>query len=205
MKKIDFNNHPRSDHFNFFNSFDEPFYGVNINLKCSEAYNYCKENKISFYKYYLHKIIIAVNSVPEMRYRLIEGDVYDVETVHISATVLRSDKTFGYSRMLYSDSFDEFSKNVQSEIDRIENEKGLDLMGGMVDVIHFTAVPWMKFTSISHARNFKFPDSMPKISVGKIFNDNGETFMPFSVHVNHAFVDGYHLGQFIQKLESLIY
>jgi chloramphenicol O-acetyltransferase type A len=146
---------------------------------------------------------MAVNAIPEMRYRLIEQEVYDVETVHASATVLRDDKTFGYSKMIFDEDFKVFSLNVQAEIDRIKAESGLDVMKGMVDVIHFTAIPWIKFTSISHARHFAVEDSMPKISTGKIYQEHSKIFMPFSVHVNHALVDGYHLGQFIEKLESL--
>ncbi|WKV13899.1 CatA-like O-acetyltransferase [Marivirga harenae] len=203
MNKLNFKKHPRKDHFNFFNAFDEPFYGVNINLECTDAYSYCKRDGISFYHYYLHKILTAVNAIPEMRYRLIEQEVYDVETVHASATVLRDDKTFGYSRMIFDEDLKVFSLNVKAEIDRIKAESGLDVMKGMVDVIHFTAIPWIKFTSISHARHFAVEDSMPKISTGKIYKEHSKIFMPFSVHVNHALVDGYHLGCFIEKLESL--
>jgi chloramphenicol O-acetyltransferase type A len=204
VKKLNLQQHLRSDHFNFFNAFDEPFYGVNINLECTEAYNFCKKEGISFYHFYLHKILLAVNAIPEMRYRLIEEEVYDVETVHASATVLRDDKTFGYSRMIFDEDFKIFSQNVQAEIDRVKTESGLDIMKGMVDVIHFTAIPWIKFTSISHARHFSAQDSMPKISTGKIYRDSGKIVMPFSVHVNHSLVDGYHLGQFIEKMEELI-
>lgn len=204
MKKLNFKQHPRKDHFDFFNAFDEPFYGVNINLECTDTYYSCKKEGVSFYHYYLHKILMAVNAVPEMRYRIIDNEVFDVETVHASATVLRDDKTFGYSRMIFSKDFSEFSKNVQSEIDRIKAGSGLDVMKGMVDVIHFTAIPWIKFTSISHARHFGFEDSMPKVSTGKIYKENNKIFMPFSVHVNHSLVDGYHLGLFIEKLENLM-
>jgi len=204
MKKLNFNIHPRKDHFNFFNSFDEPFYGVTINLECTEAYTYCKQEGISFYQYYLHIILLAVNAIPELRYRIIDDKVFDVETVHVSATVLRADKTFGYSRMVFDEDFNVFAKNVASEIERIKAGSGLDVMKGMVDVIHFTAIPWVKFTSISHARHFGVQDSMPKMSTGKIFKERDQIFMPFSVHVNHSLVDGYHLGLFIEKLENLI-
>jgi chloramphenicol O-acetyltransferase type A len=30
-------------------------------------------------------------------------------------------------------------------------------------VIHFSAIPWLDFTSLSHARSYTFPDSCPKI------------------------------------------
>jgi chloramphenicol O-acetyltransferase type A len=176
---------------------------VNINLECTEAYNYCKKEGFSFYNY-LHKILMAVNEIPEMRFRIVEQDVFDVERVHASATILGDDHTFGYSRMIFEEDFPLFSQNVQSEIDRIKASSGFDVMKGVVDVIHFTAIPWINFTSISHARHFEADDSMPKISTGKIYRESSKMFMPLSVHVNHSLVDGYHLGQFIEKLENFL-
>lgn len=60
----------------------------------------------------------------------------------------------------------------------------------------------MHFTSLSHARSFAFPDSVPKISVGKIIPQGDQLLMPVSVHVHHALVDGYHVGQFFEILQA---
>jgi chloramphenicol O-acetyltransferase type A len=69
-------------------------------------------------------------------------------------------------------------------------------------VIHFSSLPWIKFTSISHARSFSFPDSCPKISFGKISEVNGVKVMPVSIHVHHALMDGIHVGQFIEGFQK---
>ena len=35
--------------------------------------------------------------------------------------------------------------------------------------IHFSDLPWVRFTGLPHARSFRYPDSCPRISVGRTF------------------------------------
>lgn len=72
------------------------------------------------------------------------------------------------------------------------------------DVIHFSAIPWISFTGLTHARQFKEKDSVPKISVGKYLEQDGKLMMPVAVFANHALVDAYDVHLFLQKLESLM-
>jgi chloramphenicol O-acetyltransferase type A len=65
-------------------------------------------------------------------------------------------------------------------------------------------VPWIRFTSLSHARAFSFPDSIPKISFGKMVEEGGRQSMPMSIHVHHALMDGFHVGQYIDLFEELM-
>jgi chloramphenicol O-acetyltransferase type A len=55
---------------------------------------------------------------------------------------------------------------------------------------------------LSHALDTKVKDSVPKISVGKYFNESGTIKIPISIHVNHALVDGYDIGLFYERLEK---
>ena len=73
MKKIDLSNWNRKDHFNFFKDFDEPFWGIVAEVDCTEAYKICKLNGYSFYAWYLHKSLIAVNSVRRRRFPTWDG------------------------------------------------------------------------------------------------------------------------------------
>ena len=70
--------------------------------------------------------------------------------------------------------------------------------------IHFSAIPWVDFTSLSHARSFTFPDSAPKISFGKLTDKDGIKTMAVSIHIHHGLADGYHVGQFVEKFQTLM-
>lgn len=65
-------------------------------------------------------------------------------------------------------------------------------------------MPWLDFTSVSHARHFKFEDSCPKISFGKMTGEGEDRIMPVSIHVHHALMDGYEVGLFVEEFQQLM-
>jgi len=203
---LDIENWNRKEHFMFFKQFEEPFFGLTVEIDCTKAYKAAKEIGASFFVYYLHKTIVAVNAIEPFRYRIIEDAIYIYDTIDISATIMREDQTFGFSFIEYSPDFDVFSKNAFQEIERIKNTSGLFTREFPLDnLIHFSSVPWINFTSLSHARSYTFPDSCPKISFGKMMiADDGKRTMSMSVHAHHGLMDGFQVGQFIDCFQELM-
>lgn len=71
------------------------------------------------------------------------------------------------------------------------------------NIIHFSAIPWIRFTSVSHPRHFGIRDSIPKITLGKYYHLEDRMMIPVSVYVHHALADGLHVGQFTMALQEL--
>jgi len=201
--RIDFSTYKRKEHFEFFRQFDEPFFGLTVNVDCTEAYDFCKQNNHSFYAFYTYVIAKAINQIEALRTRIIDNELWLLEEIHISATVLRDDDTFGFSRILFHEDFSIFQENMQKEVEQVKQTEGLNLTSHMLDVFHYSSVPWVSFSAISHARNLKVEDSIPKLSVGKMFNEGGRKLLPISIHVNHALVDGLQVGQFFEICQQL--
>ncbi|MEN9928459.1 MAG: Chloramphenicol acetyltransferase [Bacteroidota bacterium] len=202
--KINLETWNRKDHFLFFKQMEEPFYGITTTLDCTKGYEEAKQLGVSFFTYYLHKTLVAVNAVENFRYRIDNDEVVLHETICASATIMREDKTFGFSYMDFAENLDEFAEIVTTEIDRIQHTTGIFTRTYPENIIHFSALPWIDFTSISHARSFTWPDSCPKISFGKMTDQNGKKSIPLSVHVHHGLVDGYHVGLFLEKLQAML-
>lgn len=203
---LDIQNWPRKEHFLFFKQFGEPFFGLTVEIDCTKAYETSKQLGTSFFVYYLHKTIVAVNTIECFRYRILDDAVYIYDTIDVSATIMRADNTFGFSLMEYSPDFDVFAANAFQEIERIQNTSGLFTREFPNDnLIHFSAIPWINFSSLSHARNYTFPDSCPKISSGKMtIGKDGKRTMPMSIHAHHALMDGFHVGQFVDYFQELM-
>jgi chloramphenicol O-acetyltransferase type A len=51
------------------------------------------------------------------------------------------------------------------------------------NLIRYSALPWLDFTSISHARDLAKVDSAPRITFGKITETGSRRTMPVSIHV----------------------
>ena len=203
---LDLENWARKEHFLFFKEFEEPFFGLTLEIDCTKAYANSKELGTSFFVYYLHKTMVAVNTIECFRYRINDDAVYIYDTIDVSATILREDTTFGFSLIEYAPDFKIFAANAFQEIERIQNTSGLLTREFPNDnLIHFSAVPWINFTSVSHARSYTFPDSCPKISFGKMMLDNdGKRTMSMSIHAHHGLMDGYQVGQFVDCLQELM-
>ncbi|RKS01196.1 chloramphenicol acetyltransferase [Flavobacterium sp. 102] len=202
--KLELETWNRKEHFLFFKQMEEPFFGITTRVDCSNAYTNAKKLGVSFFTYYLHKTLIGVNAVENFRYRIIDNEVYVFDRIDASATILREDKTFGFSLMEYDKNLNEFAKITKKEIERIQNTIGLITRDFEDNLIHFSAVPWIDFTSYSHARSFTWPDSCPKVSFGKMVEENGKKTMAIAVHVHHGLADGYHVGQFLTLLQELL-
>lgn len=201
---LDLENWNRKEHFEHFCRMEEPFFGVTVEIDCTKAYETAKELNASFFIFYLHKTLTAINAVENFKYRISEGKIYINDRIDASATIGRADGTFGFSLIEYNPDFKIFEKNALAEIERIQNTTGLFTRSFDNDnLIHFSAIPWLNFTSISHARSYTFPDSCPKISFGKmIVSESGKRTIAMSVHVHHGLMDGLHVGQFVDFFQE---
>lgn len=203
-QKLNLDTWNRKEHFLFFNQMEEPFFGLTFTVDCTKAYAKSKELGVSFFTYYLHKTLIAVNSIEPFRYRILNNEIYIFDQIDASATIMREDKTFGFSQIEYCSDLYQFAENTKNEISRIQNTTGIITRDFSENLIHFSAVPWINFTSFTHVRSFSRPDSCPKISFGKMIDKNGEKSMAMSINVHHGLLDGYHVGEFVALFEKLI-
>ncbi|MBC3886375.1 CatA-like O-acetyltransferase [Undibacterium griseum] len=205
MKKIlDLSSWNRREHFDFFSRLDEPFHGIVTDVNCSAGYQYCQQEGISFFLFYLHRCLQAIQKTEAMRYRIQGQQVVDYAVIHANATIGRSDHTFGFCPIEFNPDFQAFSQHARRAMDQVKNAAGLCFNQDCErdDVIHFSAMPWLQFTGITHARRHDGLDSVPKISVGRCSHIHGEWSMPVATFVHHGLVDAYHVHEFLQQFEA---
>ena len=201
---INIENWERREHFEFFSKFSDPFWGLTFNVDCTRAYQTAKNENHSFYLWYLFQSLKAINQCPAFKIRIEEGRPVIYDQIDASATVDRPDGTFGFSNIVYDDDFVVFQQNAKTEIARVRAGSGLNPEVAGLNVIHYSAVPWISFTALSHAHHSGYSDSVPKISFGKTFMLGIQMLMPVSVHAHHALADGSHVGHFAELFQKLL-
>jgi chloramphenicol O-acetyltransferase type A len=206
MKKIDLNTWNRKEHFEFYTSFDEPFWGLVTELDCTKAYKYSKKNNLSFFAYYLHKSLVAINQIEDFRLRIQDNCPVLCDEIHASPTIARKDGTFAIGFVPFNTDFSAFSETLAKEIAKAQSSKGLFLgrEPNRIDAIHYSSVPWFKFSGLTHARNFKYPDSSTKITFGKASFEGEKMSFPVAVNSHHALVDGYQASEFLKLFQELL-
>ncbi len=206
VKIIDMENWNRRQHFEFFRQYDEPFWGIVSDVDCTNTYAKSQKKGESFFLSYLYKTLQAINQIEEFRYRILDDRVVCYDKINASSTIGRKDGTFAFSSIDFDKDFEGFKKAAKKEIAAVQNSRGLRLIENPQrnDIIHFSAIPWISFSSLSHARNYKIEDSVPKVCFGKMRDEATKKRIPVSLHAHHGLADGYHGGLFFNLLQELM-
>lgn len=207
MKKtIDIDNWIRKEHYEWFLDFDEPFWGIVSEVDCTKAYINAKKLNVSFYHYYLHKSLVAVNQLEEFRTRIEDNQVVCFDKINASATLNNKDGLYAMSFIEYDPDLNHFVKIAKEEEKRVSQLSGLcaDDNTFRIDSIHYSSVPWFKITGLTHARNYKFKDSVPKITFGKFEEINTKKTMNIALNGHHGLIDGSHAGKYLNLFQELL-
>jgi len=203
LKEINIESWNRKEHFHHFSAMSNPYFSVTVPLDVTFAYHKCKLTDISFFVQYLHDCMRAINQVENMRYRIRDGRVYDVGIIHASATVMREDKTFGFSWIEFDENENVFAENFRREKLRIQTHHELFPPTNGDNCVHCSAMPWINFTSQQEPLSGK-AESVPKLSFSKISTHENKMNMNVAVSVNHALVDGYHVSRFLDLFQQYL-
>ena len=202
---LDQNNWPRKSTYDFFRHFDKPYFNICVQLDVTDLVSLCRHTRVSSFLAYHYLALKAANDVPEFHYRLRNDQIIIHPTVHGGSTLLLANETFSFVYFDFHNDFNRFAEETDREIQRVKSGNGEFLPRDDHDaLIHFTTLPWISFTSFSHARNWGRDDSVPKIAFGRFTEINERSLLPMSVEVHHALMDGLHVGRFVNRLEEML-
>ena len=205
MNKFDINSWNRKTQHEFFKDYDDPYFNLTTNFDVTKLYDFCKENNISFFLACLYFAIETANEILEFRLRIIDDQIFEFDSIDIGSTVLNDDNSFSFCYFKRQASISKFNKSGKEILKKHQENADFDSNKDKINVIYASSIPWVSFTSIKHSRDIKREKSgIPKFVFGKFFKDNNILKMPFSIEVHHALMDGYHVGNFIEKFQKRI-
>jgi chloramphenicol O-acetyltransferase type A len=204
-KYLDVTNWARRDVFEFFRGFDKPYFNICTRLDVTNLLAVLRDRpKVSVSLACHYFALRAANEVESFRYRLRGGKVIVHDVIHGGTTVLLANENFTLAYFDYDANFENFIAGAELAVKEVLSGDGAFRPNPSDDRIHFTTLPWVSFTSFSHARNWGREDSIPKIAFGKFVRENQRTLLPFSVEVHHALMDGLHVGRYVSRLEEAL-
>jgi len=203
-KTIDIASWERKEIYEFFSGFSDPYFGLTAPVNVTKAVTLAKKEGTSVFALYLHACMKAINSIENFKYRVIDGEVHVFETINASTTILRENKTFGFSFINFNKDVDAFKINIDAEKDRIQNSTNLFPPVNTLDCVYCSAIPWVNFTGHKEPVLGKEMETVPKLSYSKITEKEGAYFMNVSLDVNHALIDGYHASLFFTRFQEFL-
>jgi chloramphenicol O-acetyltransferase type A len=203
---LDLDTWHRRSAFDFFRGFDIPSFNLCTRMDVALLKQAVQDIGVGSLSLAYHFIAIRLaNEIAPFRYRL-EGDRVRVHgAVHGSTTVLRDDESFGFATLEHRRDYAAFCAQGALAIatGRLRDAPFAPAEYGTATV-HMTTLPWVHFSSYSNARQWGPHDSIPKIAFGRIDADGTRLWMPLSVEVHHALMDGLHVGRFFEAFEAAL-
>ncbi|WP_305513408.1 CatA-like O-acetyltransferase [Methanobrevibacter sp. V14] len=202
MKKIEFDlkNNP-------FINFQSARYSVSARMNVKNLWEWCHENDKSFFIMSLSCLMNAVNSVCQLKRRIIDGEVIEYDYLE-GLTPIMDENHEIYKEMRvktpqeFSDILDwhDYVKNLSRSVLDGENE-GFNLemeKRDLTNVANFSCIPWVDFDTLTNCI-IDGKAIQPLITWGKV-NKNYE--MSVSITVSHIFVNGRDLGCFFENAQK---
>ncbi|GAB4185027.1 MAG: chloramphenicol acetyltransferase [Wenzhouxiangellaceae bacterium] len=202
---LDLERWPRREQYELFRHYEQPFFNICAPLDVTALAAYCRQRELSFFIASLFLSTLAVNAVEAFRYRLREDGVVIHDQIDAGSTVLRQDDTFTFGYFEYHPNFSRFNALARQQLDSIQAGGSLDPRDDRDDLIHYSVIPWLVFTSFAHARRLVPLDSVPKIVFGRYSESAERLTMPVSVEVHHALMDGLHVAHYFEQFQQALY
>ncbi len=197
-----------------FNLDENPFidflsarYSMSARINVEKLWNWCHENNKSFFIMSLGCLMNAVNSVNELKRRIIDGRVVEYEYLE-GVTPIMDEGNEVYKEMLvkvpqefdtlmeWHDYVKELSSNIlngRQDGFFIEMEKR-----DLTNIANFSCIPWVDFEMITNC-TVNGRAIQPLITWGKVSDDYE---MSVAITVSHIFVNGRELGQFYENAQK---
>ena len=201
MREIEFN----LDENPFIN-FQSARYSMSARVNVEKLWNWCHENGKSFFIMSLGCLMNAVNSVDELKRRIIDNKAVEFDYLDGVTPIMNEDEGI-YCEMKvktpqefdsiiqWHDYVKDLSEDILSgkiESFFIEMEKR-----DLTNIANFSCIPWVDFDMITNC-TVEGKAIPPLITWGKV-NENFE--MSVSITVSHIFVNGRELGYFYENAQ----
>jgi len=192
---------PRRATWQHYLPYELPFFNLTAPVEVTATRAWCRAHDQSFFLATWWVLLRSLQPIPAFRQRLRGDRVWEHERLSIASTVLADDGTVRFCRLETAPDFTTFANSARAVVEAAKaSPPGLVDHADRDDLVFGTVVPWVAFTSISHARRLGGQDSIPRFAVGKAEDEAGRVRMPVSVEAHHALVDGLHAGQLFQGL-----
>lgn len=204
MKRIiDLETYPRRSHFEYFGAMAFPYVGLTANVEVTNLLRFAKERGGSTFHAVLWAAAKAANEIPELRQRIVDGQIVEFEHSNIGYTVALEDHTFCNCYTETRMPLEEFL--VDAKRRQAESVKQIGFFNPAEDetaLIFTSCVPWVHFTQV--VQPVPCPgDSNPRIVFGKYLHEGEKVLMPLHIQCNHALVDGYHIAEFFRIFQQI--
>ncbi|MGI5959284.1 MAG: type A chloramphenicol O-acetyltransferase [Massiliimalia sp.] len=203
--KIELKNWNRSHTYEHFMTQIPCTYSMCVNLDITHLLQEVRRCQLKFFPIFLYGLSHVVNQHTEFRMDLnqdSEPGYYSV--THPYYTVLDPDtETFFNLWTCYDEDIRQFYANyLEDQAKYGSSPQAAQQQAGVPNLFNVSCIPWVSFTGFNLNIGGSFDYLPPIFTVGKYFEQQGQTLIPLSIQVHHAVCDGFHTSRFVNELQQ---
>lgn len=198
-KVIDELSWDRAMHCMIFRNSVEPCFCLTFEADITQYRKYVKEQGLSFTMAMVYAVCKCANEIEAFRYRFEDGKIVLYDKIDTAFTYLNQETgLFKVVNVPFMGELTEYCMTAKKTA-----EEQLAYFTGPLgnDVFQCSPMPWVTYTHISHTNSGKKDNATPLFDWGKYYDKDGKIIIPISVQAHHSFVDGLHVGQFVEQLQ----
>ena len=192
---------------NPFSDFLTSRYAMSARVNVEKMWKWCHENDKSFFVMSLGCLMNAVNSVPALKRRIIDGKVIEYDYLEGVCPIMdKGNDVYKEMRVKIPQEFNnilewhDYVKKVSNDILSGKDEGFVLEMEkrDLTNIANFSCIPWVDFDMITNC----VVDGraiQPLITWGKV---NKDYEMSVAITVNHIFVNGLELAHFYENSQK---
>jgi len=209
MKEIDIKNWNRINNYNFFKTFSNTTYSCNVVMDVTKLVKHVKKQNESFFIDLLYIVLKGLNSIEEMRMRLVDDKPVIFDDINPAYTVMTEAGTYENVRHKNNKDFKTFYNIAKEIIEKAKVNLKIEEQDynpeNCYDEYYITCIPWVNFTQIAHP----IPDDIhsqciPRVCWGKYVEKDGKYELTLNITVSHLFVDGNPLAKTFNTIQELL-
>ena len=202
MRELDFDlkNNP-------FINFQSARYAMSARVNVEKLWKWCHENNKSFFTMSLGCLMNAVNSVPQLKRRILDGKAVEYDYLDGVSPIMDEDNDiYREMRVKTPQEFNdivEWHDYVRKEISQILSDEKEGFFCEMeerdlTNIANFSCIPWIDFDTLTNCV-VDGKAIQPLITWGKI---NEDYEMSIAITVSHIFVNGRELAYFFENAQK---
>lgn len=186
--------------FERYNERTNPFLYLTTELDVTNIVEYCKIHK-NFYATFGYLITRAANQIDAFKFRAKDGKFFYCDRLVSNYTQQIDGGDIGFFRLPDVENFDEYILEYKKKTDELQASKQSDL-SYILGEVWLSCFPWENFTSL--ITPFDKSITIPQFIWDKFTFKDGKYFIHLMISAHHGFVDGGHVGEFLNILKNQI-
>ena len=147
--KIDLASYPRRDHFAYFSTMAYPYVGLTADVDVTPLAEYRARSGRPFFLTLLYCVARAANSVPQLRQRIVDGEIWEFDVCPSSFIVAKDDETYAYCPVRTDLTLDEFLPYAEERKNAARTDGNIEEDEDALPCFFISTLPWMRYTNLN--------------------------------------------------------